>query len=123
MRVIFLNVKKVLLAFEIDCLLYYFRMKWNLEEFKKNTGITEKELNELFELNKNSKEFLCGSKHDDVLLFEVKIRVNRKYKETFYINAIQIGLKTVDMIFYGSYDEALKEIDSIIIDTIQETLF
>lgn len=97
-------------------------MKLTQQEFIKSFNIKEKEIQYLYSLNENSKEYRNKSKHKDVLLFEVKMKVN-KYKEVFYINAIQVGMKTVDLVFYDSYDQAIQEIDFIIEETLQGCLF
>lgn len=97
-------------------------MRLTQKEFIETMHISSKQLEQLYSLNENSKEYKTCSKHKDVFMFEVKMKVN-KYKEIFYINAIQLGMKTVDLIVYNTYEEALKEIDSIIEDTIQGSLF
>lgn len=97
-------------------------MKMSKDEFIQNFDLQKQDLQYLYSLTEHSKEFRSKSKHKDVLLFEVKMKVH-KYKEIFYINAIQVGMKTVDLIIYNTYEEAIKDIDGIIEETIQGCLF
>ncbi len=102
--------------------MYNRSMRMTKEQFIKNFHLKEKDIEYLYTLNEQSKQFRNKSKHKDVLLFEIKMKVN-KYKEVFYVNAIQVGMKTVDLILYNTYEEAYREIDSIIEETIQGSLF